>query len=271
MDLLKEPVDREIARKKNRYVVPAVEEAFRILFCLATYEGSYMTLNEVCRRVGVHKSKAYSILRTLQGFGVVLRNSEGSGYSLGPGLVSLSRGFLDKLSTPRIAEQIVMELSKRTGNTVVFGMLVDRYAFVVAKHEGVQRISVTVRLGQRFPLTYGSHGKAIAATLSPESLDALLKEEKAYFHGHPSAFSREKLEEEMRQYRRDGFATDIGEMVPGIATVAAVVTGFDQAPVGYIVVLGLFSAEAAVELGPLVAESARALSIQLGAGSNRTH
>jgi len=250
--------------KSNRYVVPAVKEAFRLLLCLADDDGISMSLNEICRRVGINKSKAFSILHTLQEFGVVLRNTEGRGYSLGPGLVRLSRGFLEKLSAPRLAAPIVAELSKRTGNTVVFGMLVDKHAFVVAKNEGEQRIALTVRLGQRFPLTYGSHGKAIAAVISQEDLDILLKEEKLYFHGDPLAFDRGKLMEEIEQYRRDGFATDLGEMVPGIATVATAVTGPNQAPIGYIVILGLFPPEAARELGPLVAEAGKALSQQLG-------
>jgi len=258
-------MDKEIAQR-NRYVVPAVHEAFRVLFCLAEHDGSFMSLNEVCRRVGIHKSKAFSILNTLQGFGVILRNSEGKGYALGPGLVSLSRGFLDKLSVPRIAEPVVTDLSKKTGHTVVFGMRVDNYAFVVAKHEGEQRVSITVRLGQRFPLTYGSHGKAIAAMLPKEDLENLLKEEKPYFHGDPSAFNRKRLEKEMKDYLQTGYATDFGEMVPGIATVATAVIGSNGAPMGYLVVFGLLSVEAANSLGPFVAEAGRALSEQLGGG-----
>ena len=255
--------------KKNRYIVPAVHEAFRVLFCLAEYDGSFMSLNEVCRRVDIHKSKAFSILNTLQEFGVILRNSEGKGYALGPGLVSLSRGFLDKLSTPRIAEPVVAELSKKTGHTVVFGMRVDKYAFVVAKHEGEQHIAITVRLGQRFPLTYGSHGKAIAAMLSREDLENLLNEEKPYFHGDPSAFNRKRLEQEMEDYLRTGYATDFGEMAPGIATVASAVMGPKGAPIGYVVVFGFLSVEAADKLGPLVAEAGQALSEQLGGTAGR--
>ncbi|MGD0230038.1 MAG: IclR family transcriptional regulator [Syntrophorhabdales bacterium] len=252
--------------KNDRYVVPAVKQAFRVLFCLATGDSSHMSLNEICRRVDIHKSKAFSILHTLQGFGVVQRNNEGRGYSLGPGLVSLSRGFLDKLNAPRLAAPIVTELSKKTGNTVVFGMIADRHVFVVAKHEGEQGIAITMRLGQRFPLTYGSHGKAIAAVLPEKELDLLLKEERSYFHGDPSRFDAEKLKEEIEQCRRDGFAVDLGEVVPGVATVAAPVTGVNGVPIGYIVLIGLFQAEAVLELGPLVAEAGRALSRQLGTG-----
>jgi hypothetical protein len=47
--------------------------------------------------------------------------------------------------------------------------------------------------------------------------------------------------------------------------VASPVLGPNDQPIGYIVALGLFSAEAARQCGPLAAEAGKALSRQLGA------
>ena len=251
--------------KDDRYLVPALEQAARVLFCLAEADESYTSLNETCESVGIHKSRAFAILHTLTKYGFVQRNAEGMGYALGPGLVSLSRRFLDKLSVPRLAEPILAELARKTGNTAVFGLIAEKYVFVVAKHEGEQAVSITIRLGQRFPLSYGSHGKAIAARLPEKELDLLLREEKLYFHGDPSKFDKERFDKEMEACRREGFALEVGEMVQGLTTVAAPVTGVSGAPLGYIVLIGLFSADAARELGPSVAGAGRALSQQLGA------
>ncbi len=251
--------------KDDRYLVPALEQAGRVLFCLAGSDASHTSLNDICESVGIHKSRAFAILHTLNKLGFVQRNTEGSGYALGPGLVSLSRRFLDKLSAPRLAEPILAELARKTGNTAVFGLIAEKYVFVVAKHEGEQAFSITMRLGQRFPLSYGSHGKAIAARLPARELDLLLREEHLYFHGDPMRFDRERLEAEMEACRREGFVTDVGEMVQGLTTVAAPVIGAGGSPVGYIVLVGLFSAETARELGTDVAGAGRALSRQLGA------
>ena len=84
---------------EGRYLVPAVDQASRVLFCLAGAGASHRSLIEICAQVGIHKSKAFSILETLQRFGLVQRNTDGKGYSLGPGLVSLSRKVLDDLSS----------------------------------------------------------------------------------------------------------------------------------------------------------------------------
>ena len=117
----------------------------------------------------------------------------------------------------------------------------------------------------RFPLTYGSHGKAIAAFLPATELDKLLQQKRLYFYGESETVNRQRLEEELVQIRRDGFALDLGDMRPGLNAVAAPVFGAGARPIGYIVVIGLVSEEAARQLGPTIAQAAKALSRQLGA------
>ncbi|HME41550.1 MAG TPA: IclR family transcriptional regulator [Syntrophorhabdales bacterium] len=249
----------------QRYLVPAVEQASRVLLALAGARSSHMSLTEICAEVGIHKSKAFSILHTLQKFGFVQRNSDGKGYALGPGLVRLSRRVLDNLNAPRLAEPILEKLAHKAGGTAILGLIADKGVFVVAKQEGNHDIGYTIRIGTRFPLTYGSHGKAIAAFLPPSELDKLLQQKKLYFYGESGAFNRKRLEKELGQVRRDGFALDLGEMRPGLSAVAAPVFGPGAGPIGYIVVIGLVSEEAARQLGPTIAQAAKSLSRQLGA------
>lgn len=250
---------------KSEYLVPAVEQASRILFCLAANSSSQMGLLEICAQVGIHKSKAYSILQTLQKFGLVQRFSDRKGYALGPGLITLSRKVLDDFNAPRMAEPLLEELATKFGGTATLGLISDRMVFIAAKNEGGVDIGVTLRIGHRFPLTYGSHGKVIAASLLEEELELLLKDNKLYFHGGAEKLDRSRLAEELAQCRRDGFALDLGDMKPGLNSVAAAVFGPGQTPIGYIALIGLFSNEAARESGPLVAAAAQALSRQLGA------
>jgi DNA-binding IclR family transcriptional regulator len=250
---------------EERYLVPAVDQASRILFCLARINSSYMSLNEICSQVGVHKSKAFSILGTLQKSGLVQRNPVGKGYSLGPGLIWLSRRFLDKLSLPSLAEPILDDLARRSGKTAALGLIAEKNVYVAAKREGGDGIVVTMNVGHRFPISYGSHGKAIAAFLPEEELEDLLRERKLYFHGDPAKFNRKKLMEEVEQCRRRWFAEDTEETSPGLNAVAAPVLGSHNRPIGYIVVLGFPSAKATLQCGPLVAEAGKALSNQLGA------
>ena len=139
-------------REDERYLVPAIAQAARVLFCLAEAESTYVSLTEVCEKLGIHKSRVFSILRTLQRFGFVQRNTEGRGYSLGPGLIGLSRRFLDNLSVPKLAEPLLEDLAKKSGATAALGLIADRNVFIAAKHEGGNPLGFTMRVGHRFPL-----------------------------------------------------------------------------------------------------------------------
>jgi len=257
-------------RSEERYLVPAVEQASRVLFCLAGAGTFYMSLIEICAQVGIHKSKAFSILETLQRFGLVQRNTDGKGYALGPGLVSLSRKVLDDLSPPRLAKPLLEELAGKTGSTAVLGLIADRNVFVAAKHEAEGNIGVTMRISHHLPLTYGAHGKAIAAFLSKKERDLLLQGKDLYFHGDPAKLNRARLKKELTQCRREGFAEDLGELNRGLHVVAAPVLGPNRAPIGFIEIFVLFSAKAAHRFGPLVAEAGKTLSRQLGAEVDET-
>jgi DNA-binding IclR family transcriptional regulator len=201
----------------------------------------------------------------LQLFGLVQRNIDGKGYSLGTGLITLSRRVLDNMNAPRLAEPILERLAKEAGGTAILGLIAGESVFVAAKQEGGRDIGYTIRIGNRFPLTYGSHGKAIAAFLGKEELDQLLQSKNLYFHGKPDNFDRNKLTEELVQVYLDGFAIDPGDMKAGLISVAAPVLGPGTTPIGYIVVIGLTSEETARQFGPSVAQAARTLSRQLGA------
>lgn len=250
---------------KDRYVVPAVDEASRVLFYLAQAESSYISLTKICAKVGIHKSKAFSILHTLQRFGLVQKNTDGKGYALGPGLIGLSRRFLDNLSAPKLAEPLLEELARKVGATAALGLVSGRNVFVAAKHEGNGLIGLTMRVGKRFPLTYGSHGKAIAAFLPEKELNEILKDKKVYFHGDPRRFDRDKLLREIQRCREQWYAEDLEEMIPGLNAVSAPVLGPNERPIGYILVMGLATPEAVQQTGPLVAQAGKTLSRMIGA------
>lgn len=228
-----------------------------------------MNLPEICNRLSIHKSKAFSILETLQKFGLVRKNSDGKGYALGPDLVSLSRRVLDDLSPPRIAEPILRELAMKARSTAVLGLISDEKVFIAAKQEGEGNIGVTIRIGHHLPLTYGAHGKAIVAFLPEDEVDRLLESEDLHFYGEPAKLDRARLRKELAQSRSEGFAEDLGETNRGLNVIAAPVLGPAGVPVGFIEILVLFSAEAAHELGPLLAKAGKELSRQLGADMSK--
>ncbi len=246
-------------------VVPAVEQAARLLLALAGQAPSRMNLTDLCRKVDIHKSKGFAILNTLQTFGFIQRDEEGRRYGLGPGLIALGRAVLDNLNFKEVADPLLARLARETGSPAFFGLIADRNVFVIAKNEGDGRLGLTIRLGQRYPLSHGSHGKAIAAFLPEPDRQRLLSQEKLFFHGDPSRLDRPRLDRELDRCRREGYAEDPGEMHPRIQALAAPVFGSGERLLGVLFVTGLIPKKRMKLYGRKVAESARQISRLLGA------
>jgi DNA-binding IclR family transcriptional regulator len=253
-----------------KYSSPAVEQAGRILFCLAQNPSMQMGLVEICNKVGVSASKAYAILEALQKSELVKRGREGKGYSLGQGLVFLSRKYLDDLVPSKLAESVLEKLTRDTDKTSVFGLIIGDVITITARCDRGGNITIGIRTGRIMPITMGAHGKAIAAFLPEEELESLLKTDELYFHGTPKLLDRKRLMDELEQCRKDGFACDSADSTEGIIiVVAAPVIGTQNVPIGFVSIFDRGGTlEHARELGPIVAQACRNLSRQLGAEIN---
>ena len=193
----------------NKYKVPAVEQAVRVMLCLADGGSSPKSLTDICSEVGIHRSKAFSILSTLSEHSLVKKFPNRRGYVLGPGLLTLTGKMLENLSLSRLVEPVLHELAKKAGATVALGVISDEKTFVVAQYEGAPGIGISASIGHVTPITYGAHGKAIAAFLPEAELAELLKNNNLYFHGSPDKFDQ-MTDDIVRMY-----GTLEGNEVPG--------------------------------------------------------
>jgi DNA-binding IclR family transcriptional regulator len=121
-------------------------------------------------------------------FGFIEKDLQAKTYSLGPGLLSLSRHLLDRMDIRERVAPFLEELAVDTRSTALLGLISADQVFVVAKHEGNQSIGITIRLGHRFHITSGAHGKVIVAFLSDEERKRIFPEKGFSFTGiHPDS------------------------------------------------------------------------------------
>ncbi len=245
--------------------VPAVEQASRVLLCLGESPQFKMRLTEICSQVGIHKSKGHSILNTLKQFGFIEKDLQTKTYSLGPGLIFLSRNVLDNLHYPEIVAPFLENLAKETSGTALFGLINGEYIFVVAKYEGNQNVWFA-RLGHRFHITLGAHGKAIVAFMPEADREKILTKKRVYFHGYETTrLNMKRLREELVRCRQLGYAQDAGEITTGVNFVSAPVFGVQEKIIGCIILIGTFGNSLIPKYGPKTADVARKVSYKLGA------
>jgi len=249
---------------QKTYKVPAVEQAIQVMLYLADNGNNPKSLTDICTGVGIHRSKAFSILNTLDEYGFAKKNPNRKGYVLGPGLLTLTGKMLESLSLPRLAEPILFDLAQKAGATVTLGLISDNKTYVVAEFEGAPGIGISSRIGYTTPITYGSHGKAIAASLPENELEELLHKESLYFYGSPDKFDKTRIQQDLAQCRHSGFAIELGDIQHGVNAIAVAVLDQNNYPIGYVTIVGFFTEQETLKLGPLAVNAVKAISKEVG-------
>lgn len=248
--------------------VPAVDQAARILYYLAGDIRGQCTLTEVCNAVGIYKSKGRAILNTLRGANLVSRNDQEKTYALGTGLIMLSRAVLDRTDLSTAVAPYLEQLAVFPGTCAFLALTRDSEFYVVARREGPGGLSVTIRVGYHYPLTWGSMGKAIVAFFPEPDREALLAEGGFLFYGDPGARATDldAVRRELDECRRLGYGIDLGAIQQGFNAVSAPLFGSLRPlrPVGVVTLFGTFSAEEAVAHGERAAAVAQEMRRGLG-------
>ncbi|MCZ7664599.1 MAG: IclR family transcriptional regulator [Thermoleophilia bacterium] len=245
--------------------VPAVDQATRVLFHLGQAPPEQANLTAICRAAGIHYSKGHAILNTLRAAGLVTRNEASKTYSLGPAVLTLSRCLLDRTDLAQAAEPLLAELADASGATALLGTITADHVYVVARREAPAGIAVSIRVGHRYPLTWGAHGKAIVAHLAEAERDKVLAAGPLHFQGDPTDLcDLGAVRQELAEVRRLGYAVDLGAVQTGISAVSApLLTGRGE-PAAAVILVGTFPPEDAAALGRRVAATAREMSQRLG-------
>ncbi|OEJ33488.1 IclR family transcriptional regulator [Streptomyces subrutilus] len=237
----------------------SVERALGILPLLAKGPAG---LGEVAEELGVHKSTALRLLRTLHERGFVYRQADGR-YRLGARLFALAAEAVENLDVREIAHPHLRALNKATGHTVHLALLQDDEVVYVDKVDSRYPVRMYSRIGKPVPLTVAAVAKLLLADL-PEGERRSLAERIDYprytARSTPdaAAFLRE-----LDLVREQGWAADLGGHEESINCLGAPVYGPDGRVVAALSVSApsvVVTAEGLVELLPLVRAAADAVS-----------
>ncbi len=245
---------------------PAVEQAARLLLCLGRSVRSDMGLTAICREIGIHKSKCYSILNALARYDLVTKNDQTKTYCLGPALMPLAQRARERFDITAVARDHLQALAEQTRSCVLLGIICNDRVYITGKYDGNDMMSVTVHLYQSLPITHGSHGKAIFGYLGAQERQRIMDSGQVFFHGDPEHFDPARLETELRFCRENGYAVDYGEMSHGINAVSAPIFDHDGDILAALVIVGTFPVDRCEQFGRMAADAGQILSRQAGRG-----
>jgi len=195
---------------ENPAASQTLDRGLRILDLLADAP-SALTIGEVAAGIGVHRSVAYRLVRTLEDRGLILRDDAGA-LRIGPHVATLARSVAADLQTA--AAPVLRELADTLAMTAFLVVLDQEECVTLATAEPRAAVaSIAQRPGARHPVTQGAPGIALQTLLSNPEESA-----------------------EVTRARADGYATSSGEVIAGVSSVAAPVPGAYPAAIAVLYV-----------------------------------
>ncbi|MFJ2018404.1 IclR family transcriptional regulator [Streptomyces nodosus] len=236
-----------------------VDRALSILPLLA--EGP-ADLGRVAGRLGVHKSTALRLLRTLHEHGLVYRQSD-QRYRLGARLFALAQQAVENLDVREIAHPHLVRLNEECGHTVHLAVHEQNEVVYIDKVESRYPVRMYSRIGKPVAITVAAVAKLLLADL-PEPERRAVAERLDYppytARSTPDAVTYLK---ELARVRDQGWATDLGGHEESVNCVAAPVRGIDGRVVAALSVSApnvVVTADELLALLPLVRRTADAVS-----------
>jgi IclR family acetate operon transcriptional repressor len=209
----------------DRHNIQSVDRALYLLETIAE-AGGEATLTELATRTGLNISTCHHLLATLIQRGFAAKVPGRRLYALGARILYLGHACL-QVDLPRRAEPYLEAVNRATGETVHLAALQGDAVITLAMREARHAVRVdTGKIGKLEAPHATSVGKAILAWLPEDEMRRILAQGmKRYTQNTITEFPA--LVESLRIVRRNGYAVDHEEFLPGVICVGAAIR--DQA------------------------------------------
>src|SRR5471032_2033640 len=205
-----------------------IQSVDRALFLLETIAeaGGEATLTELATRTGLNISTCHHLLATLIKRGFAAKVQGRRLYALGPRILFLSHACL-QVDLPRRAHPHLEAVNRATGETVHLAGLQGDSVVTLAVREARHAVRVdTGKIGKLEAPHATAVGKAMMAWLPEDEIHRILADGmKRYTENTITEFAA--FIEALRVVRRNGYALDREEFLPGVICVGAAIR--DQA------------------------------------------
>jgi IclR family acetate operon transcriptional repressor len=216
---------RPVRTGADRHSIQSVDRALLLLETIAE-AGGEATLTELATRTGLNISTCHHLLATLIKRGFAAKVPGRRLYALGTRILYLGHACL-QVDLPRRAQRHLEKINQATGETVHLAALQGEAVVTLAVREARHAVRVdTGKTGKIEAPHATSVGKAILAWLPEDEIRRIVgKSMKRFTEKTITEFP--VFIESLRVVRRNGYAVDREEFLPGVICVGAAIR--DQA------------------------------------------
>ena len=246
---------------------------FALLEVMAAKDQRY-SLQGLVEETGLPKPTLHRMLQQLEGAGLLQREGDGRHYGIGTRLRRLAENLLlnDSLHGARhtVLRQLVEEIGESCNLTALSGSEV----VYLDRVETAAPLRFYLHSGSRVPVHCSASGKIFLSQMSAAQRRRLLSHAPLEPYTQRTLTDPEALEKEVQRVRKDGYAIDHEEFLPGLLCIATLVPSGDDAPSNLCIAVQApamrLDAAKAKTLLPALQRAAQALSrIDADAASDR--
>ncbi|MGY0196425.1 IclR family transcriptional regulator [Leptothrix sp. BB-4] len=201
-----------------------------------------LRMNEIGRRLGLNKSTAIRLTRTLVDEGFVLHDPQSGAYRLGPEAFAVGLAAEPSYALQRLAAPLMRALALESGDTVFFTVLHGIESICLSRTEGDFPIrNQLVKAGDRWPLGVGAGSCAMLAALSDAAVDDILRRNAAERLARYPGCTDAAIRTLVAQTRAQGYCVNPGLVLEGSWAIGVPVHDRDARPVASISLAALES------------------------------
>lgn len=247
--------------------IQSIERAAAILRLLSG-RARRLGVGELAGELNLPKGTVHGILRTLQSVGFIEQDRESGKYQLGPALLHMGSSYLDGNELRTRALNWADALATQSGESVRIGTLHEQQVLIVHHVFRPDDTRQALEVGSLMPAHATALGKALLAHRGYLAAELAGRSLASYTPATVTDIYR--LRQELEEISKRGWASEVGELYPGSASIAAPIEDRRRVVVGAIGITGSgerLCEDRAVrsELIDYVIEAARAVSRELGA------
>ncbi len=213
----------------------SVDNALRLLELIG--ERQALRVSEAAGELGVAPSTAHRLLNALRRRGFVLQEKPNSAYRPGPVLNEIGLAAVSRVDIRQVARPVLEEVRDRTQETVSLSLLEGRNVRFIDCVESPRAVRVGNRTGVVLPAHCTAAGKAILAAMPETELARRFAGGELVTRTEFSVSDWQRLEAELVEIRRTGYAVNIEEGERGISAVAAVLRDRAATPLASVAVV----------------------------------
>lgn len=200
-------------------------------------QASPVSAAAVARDLELPRSTTYALLTVLTGQGFVVHLPEERRYGLGVSAFEIGTAYVSQEPLARLARPVLARLVDSAGSSAHLAVLHGREVLYVVEERAPGRPPLVTDVGVRLPAQLTASGRAMLADLPGAQVRALFPDAAAFVDRHGSGpTSLTALRRLLSDVRRQGYASEDGEVTPGFASVAAAAHDHTAHPVAGVAV-----------------------------------